>query len=82
LLKFYRSPLGRKMVREMPATLIDAMHATHRANHRRMEALTETLIRKGTLVRDGIKDSPGKCPGIRSRPGPPPPPPASGNGLH
>ncbi|WP_232821047.1 DUF2059 domain-containing protein [Dyella sp. C11] len=57
LLKFYRSPLGQKVINEMPTTMAEANQAGQQWSHDRSEQMVNELKQMGTL------DSTGRCPG-------------------
>jgi len=57
LLKFYRSPLGQKVITEMPTTMAEANDAGQQWSHERADQMVTELKHMGTL------DSTGKCPG-------------------
>jgi hypothetical protein len=57
LLKFYRSPLGQKVITEMPTTMAEANDAGQQWSHERADQMVTELKHMGTL------DSAGKCPG-------------------
>lgn len=57
LLKFYRSPLGQKVITEMPTTMAEANQAGQQWSHERSDQMVNELKQMGTL------DSSGKCPG-------------------
>lgn len=74
LLKFYRSPLGRKVVAEMPATMAEGMQIGQQWGQQRAEAMLEQLRKDGTLTSEGrcpangsAKPALGKSPGKGSR---------------
>lgn len=56
LLKFYRSPLGQKVITEMPTTMAEANDAGQQWSHERSDQMVSELKHMGTL------DSNGKCP--------------------
>ena len=56
LLKFYRSPLGQKVITEMPTTMAEANQAGQQWSHERSDQMVNELKQMGTL------DSTGKCP--------------------
>ena len=56
LLKFYRSPLGKKVITEMPLTMAEGMKVGQAWGHERGQAMIKTLQQKGTL------DANGRCP--------------------
>ncbi|WP_232823488.1 DUF2059 domain-containing protein [Dyella sp. C9] len=57
LLKFYRSPLGQKVVNEMPLTMAEANQAGQQWSHERSEQMISELKQMGSL------DASGRCPG-------------------
>jgi hypothetical protein len=56
LLKFYRSPLGQKVITEMPTTMAEANEAGQQWSHERSDQMVNELKHMGTL------DSSGRCP--------------------
>ncbi len=68
LLKFYKSPLGQKMITQMPVTMAEAMKVGQDWGRRRGETLIRALQQKGTL------DADGRCPAGPAAPLPAPPP--------
>lgn len=56
LLKFYRSPLGQKVITEMPTTMAEANQAGQQWSHERSDQMVNELKQMGTL------DSTGRCP--------------------
>lgn len=56
LLKFYRSPLGQKVINEMPTTMAEANQAGQQWSHDRSEQMVNELKQMGTL------DASGRCP--------------------
>jgi hypothetical protein len=56
LLKFYRSPLGQKVITEMPLTMAEGMKVGQAWGRERGQAMIQTLQQKGTL------DGNGRCP--------------------
>ncbi|WP_240732313.1 MULTISPECIES: DUF2059 domain-containing protein [Dyella] len=56
MLKFYRSPLGQKVIAEMPATMAEATQAGQQWSHERSEQMLAELKQKGSL------DTHGRCP--------------------
>lgn len=56
LLKFYRSPLGRKVVAEMPATMAEGMQLGQQWGRERAQAML------AQLQKDGRVDTQGRCP--------------------
>lgn len=57
LLKFYRSPLGQKVINEMPLTMAEANQAGQEWSHERSDQMVMELKHMGTL------DGSGRCPG-------------------
>ncbi len=53
LLKFYRSPLGRKVVTEMPATMAEGMQVGQQWGRERGQAMMEQLQKAGTITGEG-----------------------------
>ena len=53
LLAFYRSPLGRKVVAEMPATMAEGMQVGQQWGEQRAQAMMAALRDKGTIGDDG-----------------------------
>ncbi|MFK2905613.1 DUF2059 domain-containing protein [Dyella ginsengisoli] len=53
LLKFYRSPLGRKVVAEMPATMAEGMQVGQQWGRERGQAMMEQLQKAGTITGEG-----------------------------
>jgi len=56
LLKFYRSPLGQKVINEMPTTMAEANQAGQQWSHERSDQMVNELKQMGKL------DSTGRCP--------------------
>jgi hypothetical protein len=56
LLKFYRSPLGQKVITQMPITMAEGMKIGQQWGRERGEAMIRQLQQKGTL------DAQGRCP--------------------
>lgn len=56
LLKFYRSPLGRKVIAEMPATMAEAATVGQQWGVKRRQQMLARLQQSGTL------DDQGRCP--------------------
>jgi len=56
LLKFYRSPLGQKVITEMPTTMAEANQAGQQWSHERSDQMVNELKQMGKL------DSTGRCP--------------------
>jgi uncharacterized protein len=57
LIKFYRSPLGQKLVAQMPATMTEAAQAGQQWGRQRTSDMFSQLQKQGTL------DAQGRCPG-------------------
>ncbi|MGN6225796.1 MAG: DUF2059 domain-containing protein [Dyella sp.] len=53
LLKFYRSPLGRKVVAEMPSTMAEGMQVGQQWGRERAQAMMEQLQKDGTITGEG-----------------------------
>ncbi|HET6433044.1 DUF2059 domain-containing protein [Dyella sp.] len=64
LLKFYRSPLGRKVISEMPAAMAEAMKAGQQWGSERGQAMVAELQKKGTI------SGQGRCPAAAPAPAP------------
>ncbi len=56
LLKFYRSPLGQKVINEMPTTMAEANQAGQQWSHERSDQMIAELKQMGSL------DASGRCP--------------------
>ena len=56
LLKFYKSPLGQKVINEMPTTMAEANQAGQQWSHERSEQMISELKQMGSL------DANGRCP--------------------
>ena len=56
LLKFYKSPLGQKVITQMPVTMAEGMKIGQQWGRERGEAMIKELQQKGTL------DANGRCP--------------------
>ncbi|HEV2623196.1 MAG TPA: DUF2059 domain-containing protein [Frateuria sp.] len=56
LLKFYRSPLGRKVITEMPATMAEGMQLGQEWGRQRAQAMLADLHKSGRI------DAQGRCP--------------------
>ncbi|EIM01444.1 hypothetical protein UUC_11454 [Rhodanobacter denitrificans] len=56
LLKFYRSPLGQKVLTEMPASVAEAVQAGRQWGQERTRTMLQELQKKGSL------DAQGRCP--------------------
>lgn len=63
LLKFYRSPLGRKVVTEMPATMAEGMQLGQEWGRQRAQAMLADLHKSGRI------DDQGRCPAAPAGPG-------------
>jgi len=63
LLKFYRSPLGRKVITEMPATMAEGMQLGQEWGRQRAQAML------GELQKSGRIDAQGRCPAAPATPG-------------
>ncbi|MFC4527643.1 DUF2059 domain-containing protein [Dyella halodurans] len=57
MLKFYRSPLGQKVINEMPTTMAEANQAGQQWSHERSDQMIAELKQMGSL------DASGRCPG-------------------
>ncbi len=57
MLKFYRSPLGQKVINEMPTTMAEANQAGQQWSHERSDQMISELKQMGSL------DASGRCPG-------------------
>jgi uncharacterized protein len=66
LIKFYRSPLGQKLVAQMPATMAEAAQAGQQWGRQRTSDMFSDLQKKGTL------DAQGRCPGTAGSDSPAP----------
>ncbi|HET6553344.1 MAG TPA: DUF2059 domain-containing protein [Dyella sp.] len=60
LLKFYRSPLGQKVINEMPTTMAEANQAGRQWSQERSEQMIAELKQKGSL------DAAGRCPASKA----------------
>jgi uncharacterized protein len=58
LLKFYRSPLGRKVITEMPATMAEGMQLGQEWGRQRAQAMLAELQKGGRI------DAEGRCPSV------------------
>jgi hypothetical protein len=67
LLKFYKSPLGQKVITQMPVTMAEGMKVGQEGGRQRGQARIRQLQQNGTL------DANGRCP---ASPGATPPKPA------
>lgn len=56
LLKFYRSPLGKKVIKEMPATMSEGMQLGQEWGRERAQAMLAELQKSGRI------DAQGRCP--------------------
>lgn len=56
LVKFYKSPLGQKVITQMPVTMAEGMKIGQQWGRERGEAMIKELQQKGTL------DANGRCP--------------------
>jgi len=56
LLKFYQSPLGQKVITQMPLTMAEGMKVGQQWGRERGQAMIQQLQQKGTL------DAQGRCP--------------------
>jgi hypothetical protein len=69
LLKFYRSPLGQKVITEMPSTMAEGMQIGQQWGQQRGQAMIADLQTKGTL------NAQGQCPATApAQPAPAPAP--------
>lgn len=64
MLKFYRSPLGQKVITEMPTTMAEANQAGQQWSHDRSDQMIAELKQMGSL------DSSGRCPAKVASAGP------------
>jgi hypothetical protein len=60
LLKFYRSPLGQKVLTEMPAAMAEATQAGQQWGQERARSMLQELQKKGSL------DAQGRCPAVEA----------------
>ncbi|KGI77923.1 DUF2059 domain-containing protein [Oleiagrimonas soli] len=60
LLKFYRTPLGQKVIHEMPETMRESMQIGQSWGKTRMQEMVAKLKKDGTITADG------KCPATKS----------------
>src|ERR1700754_5310788 len=74
LLKFYRSPLGQKVITEMPATMAEGMQIGQQWGQERGRQMIAELQQKGTL------DAQGRCPASPAAAPAAQPAPAKGKG--
>lgn len=58
LLKFYRSPLGQKVLTEMPAAMAEATQVGQQWGQERTRTMLQELQKKGSL------DAQGRCPAV------------------
>jgi hypothetical protein len=58
LLKFYRSPLGQKVITEMPATMAEGMQLGQEWGRQRAQAMLADLHKSGRI------DAEGRCPAM------------------
>jgi hypothetical protein len=65
LLRFYRSPLGRKVITEMPATMAEGMQLGQDWGRQRAQAMLAELQKGGRI------DAQGRCPASLATPGRP-----------
>ncbi|MGY3039236.1 hypothetical protein ACVWWQ_000823 [Rhodanobacter sp. TND4EL1] len=66
LLKFYRSPLGQKVITQMPVTMAEGMKAGQAWGRERGQAMIKQLQEKGTLDADGrCPASPAATPSVK-----------------
>lgn len=56
LLKFYRSPLGQKVITQMPETMVEGMKVGQAWGRERAQTMIKQLQQKGSL------DANGRCP--------------------
>ena len=64
LLKFYRSPLGQKVITQMPLTMAEGMKVGQQWGRERGQTMIQNLQQKGTL------DANGRCPASPAAPKP------------
>jgi hypothetical protein len=64
MLKFYRSPLGQKVINEMPTTMTEANQAGQQWSHERSDQMISELKQMGSL------DASGRCPAKLASAGP------------
>ena len=67
LLKLYRSPLGRKVITEMPSTMAEGMQVGQQWGQQRAQAML------GDLRKQGAVDAQGRCPATSAAPAVPAP---------
>ncbi|MDQ2972244.1 MAG: DUF2059 domain-containing protein [Rhodanobacteraceae bacterium] len=67
LLTFYRSPLGQKVLREMPATMQQGMQIGQQWGMERAQAMVAQMKQQGVL------NAQGQCPAPQQAPAVPPP---------
>jgi len=65
LLTFYRSPLGQKVLTEMPAAMTEAMDAGQQWGQERTRSMLDELRQQGKL------DAQGRCPAAQPADEPP-----------
>ena len=58
LLKFYKSPLGQKVITQMPITMAEGARIGQEWGHQRGQEMIRQLQQKGTL------DAEGRCPAL------------------
>ena len=63
LLKFYRSPLGKKVITAMPATMAESMQLGQDWGHDRAQTMLAQLQKSGRV------DAEGRCPAAPATPG-------------
>jgi len=73
LLKFYRSPLGKKVLTAMPAITAESMQLGQDWGHERAQAMLAELRKSGRV------DAEGRCPAAAATPGASPAAPAPGS---
>jgi uncharacterized protein len=74
LIKFYRSPLGQKLVTQMPATMAEAAQSGQQWGRQRTSDMFSELQKEGKL------DAQGRCPGTGSDSSGPATPSGGGSG--
>jgi uncharacterized protein len=74
LIKFYKSPLGQKLVAQMPATMAEAAQAGQQWGRQRTADMFSELQKQGKL------DAQGRCPGTSDSGAMPPSAPPGGSG--
>ncbi|HEY4093803.1 MAG TPA: DUF2059 domain-containing protein [Luteibacter sp.] len=70
LLKFYKSPLGQKVITQMPATMAEGMQVGKQWGQERGQQMIGQLQSQGTL------NAQGQCPATAAKPAAPAPAPA------